>query len=171
MREPRPLLPPSAPTVDPALLQAAFAALPSGMTLVDLDGRYLHASPAFCRMLGYTEAEMQGLTVAEVTHPEDYARQLRFLIELKAGTRPSYQMEKRFLRKDGEPVWTWLHAALLRDDEGRPRCLAAYVQDISDRIAAEQALARSLDRLAGILTTMEDGVVEIDREGRFVYAN
>ncbi len=171
MREPRPLLPPPVPTVEPALLQAAFASLPSGMTLVDLEGRYLHASPAFCRMLGYTEAEMQGLTVAEVTHPEDYARQLRFLIELKAGTRPSYQMEKRFLRKDGEPVWTWLHAALLRDDEGRPRCLAAYVQDISDRIAAEQALARSLDRLAGILTTMEDGVVEIDREGRFVYAN
>ena len=157
--------------LDPGLLQAAFSALPSGMTLVDLEGRYLHASPAFCRMLGYEESELQGLTIQAVTHPEDWLRQLRFLIELKAGTRPQYQIEKRYIRKNGEEVWAWLHAALLRDAEGRPTCMAAYVQDISDRIAAEQALARSLDRLAGILTTMEDGVVEVDLEGRITYAN
>ncbi len=162
---------PAIPQVDPALLQAAFQALPSGMTLVDLEGRYLQVSPAFSKMLGYREEEMQGLSIAEITHPDDWNRQIRFLIELKAGSRPSYQMEKRFLRKDGEEIWAWLHAALLRDEAGNPLCLAAYVQDISDRIAAEQALARSLDRLAGILTTMEDGVVEIDREGHFLYAN
>ncbi|HJW32864.1 MAG TPA: PAS domain S-box protein [Holophagaceae bacterium] len=162
---------PAVPQVDPALLQAAFQALPSGMTLVDLEGRYLQVSPAFSKMLGYREEEMQGLSIAEITHPDDWNRQIRFLIELKAGSRPSYQMEKRFLRKDGEEIWAWLHAALLRDEAGNPLCLAAYVQDISDRIAAEQALARSLDRLAGILTTMEDGVVEIDREGHFLYAN
>ncbi len=162
---------PMVPSLDPALLQAAFQALPSGMTLADLEGRYLHASPAFCKMLGYSEEEVRGLSIQELTHPEDWARQIRFLIELKAGTRPSYQMEKRFLRKDGEEVWAWLHAAMLRDASGAPICLAAYVQDISDRIAAEQALARSLDRLAGILTTMEDGVVEVDLQGQFTYAN
>ena len=162
---------PSRTTLDPTLLQDAFRALPSGMTLVDLEGRYLHASPAFCRMVGYEETELQGLSTQAITHPEDWPRQLRFIIELKAGTRPQFQMEKRFIRKDGQEIWAWLHAALLRDAEGRPTCMAAYVQDISDRIAAEQALARSLDRLAGILTTMEDGVVEVDLEGRITYAN
>ncbi|HJV21622.1 MAG TPA: PAS domain S-box protein [Holophagaceae bacterium] len=162
---------PPAPLVDPALLQAAFQALPSGMTLVDLEGNYLHVSPAFCRMLGYDEAELQGRSIQSLTHPQDWARQIRFLVELKAGARASYQMEKRFLRKDGAEVWAWLHAALLRDEAGRPLCLAAYVQDITDRIASERALSHSLDRLAGILTTMEDGVVEIDLEGRFLYAN
>ena len=162
---------PEIPQVDPALLQAAFQALPSGMTLVDLEGRYLQTSPAFCKMLGYSEEELRGLSIQELTHPDDWARQVRFLIELKAGSRPSYQMEKRFIRKDGEEIWTWLHAALLRNEAGEPICLAAYIQDISDRIAAEKALSRSLDRLAGILTTMEDGVVEIDREGHFIYAN
>ncbi|MBI3130608.1 MAG: PAS domain S-box protein [Acidobacteria bacterium] len=162
---------PEIPQVDPALLQAAFQALPSGMTLVDLEGHYIQASPAFCKMLGYSEEELRGLSIQELTHPDDWARQIRFLIELKAGSRPSYQMEKRFIRKDGEEIWAWLHAALLRNEAGEPICLAAYIQDISDRIAAEKALSRSLDRLAGILTTMEDGVVEIDREGNFIYAN
>ena len=162
---------PTFPPLDPALLQAAFQALPSGMTLVDLEGRYLHASPAFCRMLGYTPEELRKESIQSLSHPEDWARQIRFLIELRAGARSSYQMEKRFIRKDGREVWAWIHAAMLRDAEGQPVCSAAYVQDISDRIAAEQALSRSLDRLAGILTTMEDGVVEVDLEGHITYAN
>jgi PAS domain S-box-containing protein len=142
-----------------------------GFAVTDLEGRYVHVNPAFCRLLGRDAEALLSVCARDVTHPVDYGRQMHYLKALKEGSRETYQMEKRYLRPDGSEVWVHLHSGLLRDEKGRPRWHACQAQDISDRVASERALARTLDRFGTLLASLDQGVIEVDAEGGILYGN
>ena len=85
-------------------------------------------------------AELVGKTIPEVTHPDDLAANLALFGPLMRGELPSFTMEKRFFRKDGSVVWTYLTVSLQRDAAGEPAYCIAIVQDISERKRLEEAL-------------------------------
>src|SRR5215468_2004128 len=76
-----------------------FAAV--GMALVAPDGRWLQVNRAMCEIVGYTEAELAATNFQAVTHPDDLGADLQHVEEILAGTIHTYQMEKRYLHKDG----------------------------------------------------------------------
>jgi two-component system cell cycle sensor histidine kinase/response regulator CckA len=156
---------------DLALLARAMELLPTGFAMTDLSGAYLQVNPAFCRLVGRTEKEILGHRIEEFSHPQDFLRQRHFLESMLEGRRETFQMEKRYVRPDGSEVWAFMHTAILRDDEGRPFRLACQVQDISDRVASERALAKSLDRFSSLLASLDQGVMEIDTAGEILYGN
>ena len=93
--------------------EAAFEHGPIGKALLALDGRFLRVNRALCRVLGWTAAELGARRLRDVTHPDDLGSdevEFQRLLDV-----PAYTVEKRLLRKDGEPVWALL--ALV----GRPR--------------------------------------------------
>jgi PAS domain S-box-containing protein len=90
-----------------------YEASAAGMALSRLDGRFLAANPAFQRMLGYTEEEIKGHTSLELTHPDERPANVDVLAEFKSGQRQEYHVEKRYLRKDGSPVWVNVTTALV----------------------------------------------------------
>jgi PAS domain-containing protein len=61
-------LPESAVATD-ELLRSAFDRSPSGMSVVDLDGRWLRINRAYCRILGYEPEELIGAAFGKFTHP------------------------------------------------------------------------------------------------------
>jgi len=111
----------------------AFDDAPIGMAIVSLDGRYLQVNDALCTILGRTAEDLQETTVQALTHPEDVDESARALQALLAGDHQTYELEKRYVRPDGEPVWVSLHATLVRDADGRPATLLGQVQDITRR--------------------------------------
>jgi PAS domain S-box-containing protein len=112
----------------------------SGIAHVDTSGRFVRANPSLCELLGYTEAELIGRSVKDVSHPEDRDVTDLSRDRMRAGLMRSFSVEKRYLRKDGEVVWVDLTATVVRDADGRALHDIAIFDDITERKKLDDAL-------------------------------
>ncbi len=119
-----------------------------GVALTDLNGRFLATNRVYQTIVGYTEEELRALSFLEVTH-EDYREANWALItELLEGKRQQFQIEKKYLRKDGSLIWVNNNVSLVPGTERVPRFIMALSEDITQRKLAEEALQRSEGYLA-----------------------
>jgi PAS domain S-box-containing protein len=146
--------------------QRAFEDAPIGMALVGLDENFLQVNAALCRILGHPRERLVGMTVPEITHPDDVATEERNKARLLHRDSPAYQMEKRYLHADGHVVWGSLSVSAVADREGRPLYFIGQLEDITHRKLAEQALRDSEERLRELVVRSPDLVVVFDREER-----
>jgi PAS domain S-box-containing protein len=147
--------------------RSIFEQSPIGVALLDLNYRMAKTNPAFCRMLGYSEAELAQLTPLEITLPEDRAYCMSLLERLDRGEVPVCRMEKRYIKKSGEIIWISLTASVIRDLDGKPLCGLGMVEDITERKKAEKKLAEQ----ATLLDLAQDSITVRDLEGRLVFWN
>lgn len=112
------------------------------------DARWLDVNTAFCRMLGYSVKEFKATPWPEITHPDDIDLDLTPFKQMAAGELDSYSVEKRFVHKEGHYVWARLTLSLVRDEQGRPDCEIAIIEDISERRQAEEALQHRTKELS-----------------------
>jgi PAS domain S-box-containing protein len=98
-------------------------------------------------MLGFSEEELQGKDLNELTHPIDLELTREVYQQLFAGVVDHYQVEKRYIRKDGEVIWVHLIISLVRDEQGAPRFAVKMIEDISARKQMEAELAEVQHRL------------------------
>jgi len=125
-----------------ARFRQTFELAASGMAHVDLDGRLIDVNKRLCDMLGYTEAELLGLTVKGISHPDDRDSTDTERMRMRDGDIASVQCEKRYLRQDGSVVWVNLTVALVRNTDGAPHYEIAVMEDITERKEREVALQR-----------------------------
>lgn len=148
----------------------AFEYAAIGMSLAALDGRWLDVNPAFCALTGYSKDELLGRRFQDLTDPGDRDREREAVRRLVAGEIPSYDLEKRYMHKEGQPVWVHATCAIVPDDVGQPRYLVQQAQDISERKRAE-AVLRERDLLKKVLAILPVGVWILDKTGRIVEGN
>jgi PAS domain S-box-containing protein len=117
-----------------------------GMARADLSGRLIFANAPFCRMLGYKESELIGRPVYTFTHPDDANKTLELFGKLVSQAKP-FEMEKRYVRKDGSVIWVSVSASPVRDKSGKTQSAVAVAVDITARKNAEAALRRSKELL------------------------
>jgi PAS domain S-box-containing protein len=125
-------------------------------------GRFLRANAAMCEFVGYSEAELRARTVFDITHPDDRERDRELLRRMVAGELAVFDLEKRYIRKDGKAVWARVTANIIRDESGRPLRDTAVIVDINARKQAEQALQASKDRLQLTLNAAQLGSYQYD---------
>jgi diguanylate cyclase (GGDEF)-like protein/PAS domain S-box-containing protein len=143
---------------------------PIGMAMVGLDGRFLTINRALCNILGYSEDELLAISFPAITHPDDLPMDLAFAEELVSGKRDTYQMEKRYVRKDGSIVWIQLNGSVVRDAQAHPLHFIAQIQDVSERRRNQQALVESEQRLELALAGANLGTWDWDiSTGRVVF--
>lgn len=106
---------------------------PIGMALGTLDAHVITTNPALSRIVGYSEEELRQLTFDRITHPEDRELVPVRLQEMLEGRTTSYQVEKRYLHKDGHVVWVLVNVSAMRDAHGNAQCLIAQIIDVSER--------------------------------------
>ncbi len=140
-----------------------FAASATGISSVTADGRFVSANPAFCAMVGRTEAELLQLDMPAITHPDDRAQSIVGLRRVVAGEVGSVGVEKRYLRPDGSAVWG--HAAVSRVPTEDPQAVRviAVVQNIDAQKAAQQRLLQShaLIELAGHMAGLGGWAIDV----------
>ena len=100
------------------LFQYLFEQASLGIAVEDLEGKVLLANPALCSMLGYRETELCGMNCCQFASPEDSQDDWALFQQLRAGAIDQYSLEKRYVRKDGVPLWGRLHVSLLKDIDG-----------------------------------------------------
>lgn len=128
----------------------SFRHAPIGMAIVGLDGRFVQVNDALCAITGYTSDELVALSFPDITHPEDLEADNALVARLLTGELTHYQLAKRYLHAGGAAVWVALSVSIVRSDDGTPRHLIAQVQDVNDRVLAQQEQARSDQELAEV---------------------
>jgi diguanylate cyclase (GGDEF)-like protein/PAS domain S-box-containing protein len=109
----------------------------AGMAFTDLNGRLTSTNEAFRQLLGYTEQELEGVSVLELTHPEDIPLSEVALRNVLAAESPGYRIDQRYIRKDGQSVWVDVAARMVRDLEGKGLYIQTVAVDIRDRMRGE----------------------------------
>jgi len=127
--------------------RAMFEQANVGIVQASFDGTLLKVNPGFCKIVGYTEGELDGMAIRDLTHPNDYQEEETLTRRLMAGEIPGYSIEKRYLRKDGRLVWGQMTATRVSQSSGEPFYMLAIVEDISERKWAEDALVRLNEQL------------------------
>ena len=111
-------------------------------------GRLLRANEALCSLLGYSREEISQKTFQDLTHPGDVKASEEQLLDPPGQPREHMQFERRYVRKDGTPIWCLVNGQLVRDGSGNPAFYAIVIIDISQRKHAETAQSILLAELA-----------------------
>jgi diguanylate cyclase (GGDEF)-like protein/PAS domain S-box-containing protein len=122
------------------LFRSALEHAPIGMALASPDGKFVRVNRAFCDIVGYEPEALLNLSFEAITHPDDVARDIACLKRMEAGEIRSYEIEKRFLHKDGRIVWVQNTVSISRDDKGKQQQIIQQVQDITERKELAQRL-------------------------------
>ena len=130
----------------------------SAIAHVSLEGLFLKVNPFWQEWLGYTESELIGRKVTDLTHPDDIAEDIDAFRGLLKGTANVLEREKRYTKKNGEVAWGSVRSVVHRSSSGVQEYLVAVVQDITDRKSAEQALREREARTSNILRSMPVGI-------------
>ncbi len=139
--------------------RAIEAAIVEGLAMVDLTGRQTYVNPAFCRMVGWSEAELVGAYPPFVYWPLEEIDTITQAFQVcLAGNRPPQGLELRFMRRNGERFDVLLLDAPIRNADGEAIAWLASVYDITERKAAQKQLRLYQERLDSILNSIDSAI-------------
>lgn len=139
-----------------------------GMAYGAEDGRPIEVNNHFCSMLGYSREELLSMTFVEFTHPDDCDVDISLYNRLVRGEIPSYNLEKRYIRKDGVVINAILNVTAIRDQSGQVRDFFAVIRDVTELKQLKQDLRENEEKFSKaffgspaflIITELEYGTV------------
>ncbi|MGJ3263244.1 MAG: PAS domain-containing sensor histidine kinase [Salinarimonas sp.] len=135
------------------------------LVVLDADGRIASWNAGACAITGWTPEEVLGQHFSIIYPPEDVAdgKPERELAIARASGRCVEQGARQ--RKDGSRLIVKTTITLLTDDAGAPVGFAKTTVDITDLVAAEDALERREAHLTSILDAVPDAMIVTDERG------
>lgn len=142
-----------------------FEMAPIGISLAGTKScQYLHVNPYFANMIGRTAEEIKELTWDEITHPEDVGRNEALLREYFENGLPVLDLDKRYVKPNGEVVWANLKLidfkGLFEGDE----CQLSFVEDITEKKRYMDELAASEFTFRTLFENSADPIFLIDED-------
>jgi len=147
--------------------RAIFENAAIGIVVADMIGRPVAVNEKFKQLIGYTEQELSHMEFPDFTHPDDISLDRDEFKKMNQGLCDSYQLERRYIKKDGGIVWADLSVSLIRDANGKPQYTLGAISNISKRKSAEEEIRK----LAKFPEENPSPVLRIDNNGIIIYAN
>ncbi|KKM71620.1 hypothetical protein LCGC14_1428780, partial [marine sediment metagenome] len=149
--------------------RALFEASPDGIMIADLGtNKFMYSNPAVCRMLGYSDKELRGMSIVDIAPKEE----LKYVLsEFEAQARGEKMLAEDipFLKKDGTITYVDINSAKCLVD-GK-ESIIGFFRDINERKRAEEAIQRETTKLSAIISGMEEGIVFADNQEKIVEVN
>lgn len=153
------------------LFRTTFEGAGIGIALADMDGRPLKVNKRLLQMLDYSEDEHLWKSFHEITHPDDLAPNLELFEKLKAGKLSHFEMDKRYIKRDGSTMWGHLVVSEVLGGDGSPKYSIAMIEDITERKRAEEALDKSELWFRSTFESLEEGVFVVTPDRRVANVN
>ena len=148
--------------------RAVINSTPDGFWIIDLEGKFLEVNPAICRLLDYGPQEMSEMKVSDIEAVES-AHNVRQHIE-KIKESGSDRFETKLRRKDGVIIDVEVSTSFITDSSQEER-IFAFVRDITERKATEEALENQEVFLSNVFSSIQDGISILDKEMNIVRVN
>jgi PAS domain S-box-containing protein len=153
-----------------AHLSAFFNQAAAGMSETDATGRFVRVNDRFCGITGRSREDLLGLRMQDITHPHDLPGNLPLFNQAAQGGG-SFEIEKRYVRPDGSPVWVHNSVTTVRDEAGAPISTICVTIDISDRRIAEERLRESEARQRAITEATPECIKIVGADGQLIHMN
>ena len=131
---------------------SAFYDSAAGMAIVSLKGQWMEVNTYLTQLLGYSREELFNTTFQAITHPDDIEANLQLLKQVIDGRLTKYQLEKRFIHKDGYSIWTLVNVSLVNNPESDNPFFVSQIIDISNC----KELIADIEKKNEILTRASD---------------
>ena len=136
----------------------AFEYAPNGIILISPEGQVITANRHLCDLVGYSLGELSNKTFPEITHPDDVPKEAELIQRMLADEISFYQMDKRYVHKQGHEIWVQLHASLVRDANNHPLYFIKQVQNVTEIRCAHQQIAEQ----AALIDEASDAIFSRD---------
>jgi len=120
-----------------------------GMALVSLKGKWLKVNKRLSDMVGYREQELISMSFHDLRHPEDAEEYPNIIDDALKNKHQPYQVEKRYVCKNGAIVWVSINMAAVLDKKGGPLYFVSEFEDITERKKTEQRLKNAYKLIRG----------------------
>jgi PAS domain S-box-containing protein len=144
---------------------------PVGIAFANPDGGFRHANLAFCAMLGYTAEQLRAESIHRLTHPEDLESTTASLERLWRREVGHLDVEKRYVRRNGSPLWVRVTTSLVEGGSGKPECSVEFLRDISVRKEMAAALVQNQTLLATVVGELPLALLSCDVRGQLTHYN
>jgi PAS domain S-box-containing protein len=137
----------------------------AGVVSVDWTRKLTMVNRRYCDITGYDEGELLRMSLADLTHPDDWSRSSelhRRLFESGDG----FFIEERYRRKDGAEIWINSHTSALRGALGDVEASVSVIIDVTDRKRVDEELATAKNRMAADLTALRTAYEQADAATR-----
>ncbi|WP_395753059.1 PAS domain S-box protein [Prosthecobacter sp.] len=150
-----------------ARFRSYFELATHGIAITTLEKGWVLANDQICDILGYPREELMAMTWPEITYPADLEVDQRQFAKLLAGTLDRYELEKRFVRKDGRVIWGSIGVGCVRNPDRSIAYFIGVLFDITERKQAEEILREQ----ATLLDKAQDAIIVRDLKNRILYWN
>ncbi|MBN1547570.1 MAG: PAS domain S-box protein [Syntrophaceae bacterium] len=138
-----------------ARYRSFFENAAAAVSIADLNGYLVETNETNCQFLGYSRPELIGMHFKQFTHPEDKDLSVSLYQSLIEGHKQGYELEKRYIHKDGKMMWGRLAASLIRDSQGSPLHTLVVSVDITEQKRAEDQILRNEMRLKSLIRILQ----------------
>ncbi len=122
------------------LFRAIFEQAAVGISYGPLGESYGRFNQKYCEIVGYTPEELRQMSFADITHPDDVELDKEYLRRMVNGEIKNYSIDKRFIQKNGNIVWTHLSASIIQHSSENKSYILAILQDIDQKKRSEQEM-------------------------------
>lgn len=154
-----------------ARYRAIVAGAPIGICMTDLEGRILDFNSVFQNLTGYASAELRGMDLAQLSHPDRAETARRLHRDLVEGKIDHYKLKNRYRCKDGRIVSVRLSASVVRGSDGKPQSVVGMIEDVSESQRAEEAVRAGRALFESLFESVPDAIVAINGDGQIVRLN
>ncbi|AUI67765.1 PAS domain S-box protein [Beggiatoa leptomitoformis] len=157
-----------------SLLRSVLEYSALAIDFVDPKGRFFDCNPAFEKLLGYDRNELFRMTLTEVTYPPDIDKSVAQYQAMIGGKVDTYQLEKRFIHKQGHIIWATVTVSMIKDNKGNPHFAVGMLENITERKHTEELLKEKLAVISSfkaLADNTSDFISYSDLYGNIQYIN
>lgn len=150
--------------------QDIYQSSKDGIAFSDLNGRFLDVNNAFLKLTGYTREEIFGMNYDALTPESYHAIESSIVADILNSGEPR-EYEKQYICKNNQIIDISVTAFLVKDRNDKPIGLSGIVRDITEEKKARTALANAEEKYRSIVSSLHEGILLQDLEGKIITYN
>jgi len=131
--------------------KSIFYQSPIATAIITMDQRFITVNQQFLSLTGYSQKDLESLSILDIVHPEDIESNRSNMQRLINGDIEQHQTEKRYIRKNGEIIWVNLTVSLIHNEQGLPIHFISIIEDITERKQIQEEMEASFKEIKILL--------------------